>query len=291
VDPTPPLAEGTQPGTSPQDFHSSSEARQGIAHLASTGPGERKVDIIIQHEEGVTAIPRDSNTVQGAPLPARIADRMPNINNNPAPPPPTGNPGTGTTGGNPGTGTTRGNPGTGTTGSNTGTGADAEEATGTGVRTSGGNPGGRSGSSGSSNTGSSRGMPGGWGALGSSILGGIGRMIPGVAELEASFLSLAYWAAGNSVTASFTGALMTAAEATPVVAGIGVVGAGTGALVRAGLEEAGVDHDVANGIGFGAAVATGAAIGTFIPIPGVGTAAGAVIGGVVAGALYLFSFW
>src|SRR5262249_42743918 len=34
-----------------------------------------------QHEEGVTTIPRDSNTVRGDPLPSRLADRMPNITN------------------------------------------------------------------------------------------------------------------------------------------------------------------------------------------------------------------
>src|SRR5262249_60619696 len=65
----------------------------------------------------------------------------------------------------------------------------------------------------------------------------------------------------------------------------------TGHLVRAGLEKAGVDKDVATGIGFGAAVATGAALGTLIPIPGVGTAAGAGIGGLGAGALYPFSLF
>jgi RHS repeat-associated protein len=87
VDPTPPLPEKSQPGFANEDFHSSSELRQGIAHLASTGPGERKVNIVIQHEGGVTTIPRDSNTAVGAPLPSRLADRMPNIANPAAPEP------------------------------------------------------------------------------------------------------------------------------------------------------------------------------------------------------------
>jgi hypothetical protein len=87
---TPALPPESTPGFSAGDFHSSSEARQGIAHLASTGPGERSVTIVIQHEEGVTTIGRESNTVQGARLPKRLADFIPNINNNPTthPPPP-----------------------------------------------------------------------------------------------------------------------------------------------------------------------------------------------------------
>jgi hypothetical protein len=80
---TPTLPAGTHPGFSDADFHSSSEARQGIALLASTGPGERQVDVVIQHEEGVSTIGRQTNAVRGARLPSRLADRMPNIDNNP----------------------------------------------------------------------------------------------------------------------------------------------------------------------------------------------------------------
>lgn len=86
VDLTPPLSQGQQPGFSLEDFHSSSEARQGIAYLASTGPGERNATIVIQHEEGVSVITPESNTVQGDPLPERLASRVPNINNTPEPP-------------------------------------------------------------------------------------------------------------------------------------------------------------------------------------------------------------
>jgi hypothetical protein len=53
------------------------------------------------------------------------------------------------------------------------------------------------------------------------------------------------------------------------------------------LEKAGVVRYTASGIGLGAAVATGAALGSFIPR--VGTVAGVVIGGVVAGLFFLFS--
>ena len=86
VELTPPLPEGTPPGFSDADFHSSSEARQGVAHLASTDPGERKVEVVIQHEEGVTTIPRSSNVAIGAPLPGRLSERLPNISNSPAAP-------------------------------------------------------------------------------------------------------------------------------------------------------------------------------------------------------------
>ena len=61
VELTPPLPAGGSPGFAEADFHSSSEARQAIAHLASTGPGERNVNVVIEHEEGVTTIPRGSN--------------------------------------------------------------------------------------------------------------------------------------------------------------------------------------------------------------------------------------
>jgi RHS repeat-associated protein len=273
---TPPLAPGTQPGLSPGDFHASSEARQAVAHVASTDPGERKVDIVIQHEEGVTAIPRDSNTVQGAPLPARLADRMPNINNTPAPPPPTGNPGTGNTGGGTPTVSGGGSPGTGTRGgtSNTGTASADDESS--GATTGGSSSGSRGGS----------GIQPAWAQFTQSFLGGLGRIIPGVSELELALFGGGMYAAGTSF-GWLSGPLLSAAEAVPVAAGAGVVGAGAGALARAGLEELGVDKTTSNAVGFGVAVATGAYLGSFIPIPVVGTVGGAII----AGALYLFSFW
>lgn len=85
---TPALPEGDMPGFSLQDLHSASEARQGIAYLASTGPGERNVTIVIQHEDGVTTITPESNSIEGAPLPEWIASHMPNISNTPEPPTP-----------------------------------------------------------------------------------------------------------------------------------------------------------------------------------------------------------
>jgi hypothetical protein len=121
------------------------------------------------------------------------------------------------------------------------------------------------------------------------MLGGIGRLVPGVVEGEAALMGAAGLAAQSSLTVGLVSPLMTAAEALPVASGVGIVGAGAGHLVRVGLEKAGVDKDTATGIGFGAAVATGAALGTVIP--GVGNVAGAVIGGLVAGAFYLFSLW
>jgi RHS repeat-associated protein len=265
VDLTLPLRPDTQPGMSLDDFHSSSEARQGIAHLASTEPGERNVTVMIQHEEGVSTIRPDANAVEGDPLPPRLADRVPNISNRPNPPssPP---PASGDTGATRGTGTTGGTGPRGGTGTTGGTG-----------RTSG-STGRGSGSSG-----------GGFSprAFGQSALGGLGRVVPGVAEGEMALMGAAGLAAGNLATVGLVAPLMTAAEALPVAAGVGVVGAGTGHLVRAGLEEAGVSHETASGIGFGAAIATGAALGTVIP--GVRNVAGALIGAAVAGAFYLFT--
>jgi RHS repeat-associated protein len=255
VDLTPPLRPGTQPGMSLDDFHSSSEARQGIAHLASTEPGERNVTVMIQHEEGVSTIRPDANAVEGDPLPPRLADRVPNISNRPNPPS-SPSPASGDTGATRGTGTTGGTGPRGGTGTTGGTG-----------RTSGGGFSPR--------------------AFSQSALGGLGRVVPGVAEVEMVLIGAAGIAAGNLATVGLVAPLMTAAEALPVAAGVGVVGAGTGHLVRAGLEEAGVSHETASGIGFGAAIATGAVLGTVIP--GVGNVAGALIGAAGAGAFYLFT--
>lgn len=250
---TPPLQPGSSPGFAAEDFHSSSEARQAIAHLASTEPGERKVSVVIQHEDGVSVIQPGSNRVQGDPLPSRLADRAPNLENAPTRV-------TGTSGGSSGGPSQSGSPG----------GAD------TGGRAQGGG-----------GSGSSRSITGP--SVGSATLGTIGRVVPGVVEGEAVLGSLAYAAAGHAATAPLVAPLLTAAEALPVVAGVGVVGAAAGHLARAAASEAGASQDTANGIGFGAAVLTGAALGSVIP--GVGTAVGAGIGAVVAGGLYLWSIW
>jgi RHS repeat-associated protein len=97
----PPLSTGTLPGLSGDDFHSSSELRQIIAHIASTDADERKVDIFLQHEDGVSYLPKGSNQIQGAPLPSHLADRVPNVNNTPSDTggAPGGTPGGGSSGG------------------------------------------------------------------------------------------------------------------------------------------------------------------------------------------------
>lgn len=94
-------------------------------------------------------------------------------------------------------------------------------------------------------------------------------------------------AASHTATVGYVAPLMTAAEALPVAAGVGVVGAGVGHVARYGAAELGASQETANTIGLGAAVLTGAALGSVIP--GVGTAVGAGIGALVAGGLYLWS--
>ncbi|MDX8126804.1 SpvB/TcaC N-terminal domain-containing protein [Methylomonas sp. OY6] len=81
VEVMPKIPKGEAPGFSSADFHSSSELRQCLVHLSSTGPGERKVDVVIQHENGVSRIARTSNTVQGDSLPERLAKHTPNLKN------------------------------------------------------------------------------------------------------------------------------------------------------------------------------------------------------------------
>lgn len=112
-------------------------------------------------------------------------------------------------------------------------------------------------------------------------------MVPGVAETEIALGSAAMAAMSHPATVALAQPLMTAAEAVPVVAGVGIVGAATGHLARAVASEAGASPETANTVGLGAAVLTGAALGSVIP--GVGTAVGAGIGALVAGGLYLWT--
>jgi RHS repeat-associated protein len=118
-----------------------------------------------------------------------------------------------------------------------------------------------------------------------NLAGGVGRMVPGVVEGEMGLTGAAVLASSHAP--GLVTPLLTAAEALPVVAGAAVIGAGVGHLVRAGASAAGADTQTANGLGLGAAILTGAAIGSVIP--GVGTAVGAGIGALVAGGLYLWS--
>lgn len=208
------------PGFAPEDTHSASELRQGVAHVAATDPGERKVDIVFQHEAGVTTIPRDSNEAQGAPLPNSLANRMPNIKN----------------------------------------------ATGSG---SGGSAGGSL--SGAAQSGS----------------GAMGRTVAGVAEAEAGLVGLAQLAATTSRFARFVTPLLTTAQALPVAVGAGATGAMIGSATRSVATAAGASDETATTLGLGAAMLTGAALGSVIP--GVGTAVGAAIGAFLAGAMYLMS--
>jgi hypothetical protein len=119
-------------------------------------------------------------------------------------------------------------------------------------------------------------------------LGSVGRaVVPGVAEGELALGSAAYLAAGSQLTAPLVTPLLTAAEALPVAAGVGVVGAGAGHAARLGAAALGADEQTANVVGFGTAILVGAALGSFIP--GVGTVIGAAIGAIVAGAFYLWT--
>jgi RHS repeat-associated protein len=121
----------------------------------------------------------------------------------------------------------------------------------------------------------------------SNALGAVGKVVPGVVEGEIVLTSAAGLAAQTTVTAPLVTPLLTAAEALPVVAGVGVVGAGAGHAVRAGASALGASDQDAKVLGFEAAVLTGAVLGSVIP--GVGTAVGAGIGALVAGGLYLWT--
>jgi RHS repeat-associated protein len=150
----------------------------------------------------------------------------------------------------------------------------------------------RSGGSSSGGSGGGRSWPTmGSGGIGAGGLGALGRSTPVVGEgvflTESALMTGAYYTASSAPAVS--SALITAAEATPVIAGVGIVGAGGGHVVRYVASEAGASQDTADALGFGGAVAIGAGLGSVVP--GVGTAVGAVAGGLVAGGIYLFSIW
>ncbi|MBB5644963.1 SpvB/TcaC N-terminal domain-containing protein [Pedobacter cryoconitis] len=134
---------------------------------------------------------------------------------------------------------------------------------------------------------SGRSVPMGGGGVGTSVVGAVGRAVPFVAEAEVVLTGAAGASLMTATTAPLAAPLLATAEALPVVAGVAVIGAGTGHIVRAVASEAGASRSTADGLGLGAAVLTGAAIGSVIP--GVGTAVGAGVGALVAGGLYLWS--
>jgi len=122
---------------------------------------------------------------------------------------------------------------------------------------------------------------------GTSAIGTLGTsFVPGVAEAEGVLVSGA-WASVAATpyvpaAANLTTPLLGAAEALPVVAGAGLVGAAAGHVARAGAEYLGASKTTSKGIGFGAAAGAGALAGSLIP--GVGTLIG-------AGASLLLYWW
>jgi hypothetical protein len=79
-------------------------------------------------------------------------------------------------------------------------------------------------------------------------------LVPGVIEGEAALISAASVATQSTVTAPLAAPLLTAAQALPVAAGVGVAGAGAGHLTRAAAREGGASEPVASTIGFGSAI-------------------------------------
>ncbi|WP_052496452.1 SpvB/TcaC N-terminal domain-containing protein [Pedobacter lusitanus] len=135
--------------------------------------------------------------------------------------------------------------------------------------------------------GGGRSVPVGSGGAGAGVVGAVGRAVPFVAEAEVVLTGAAGASMMTATTAPLAAPLLATAEALPVVAGVAVIGAGTGHIVRVVASEAGASRSTSEGLGLGAAVLTGAAIGSVIP--GVGTAVGAGVGALVAGGLYLWS--
>lgn len=274
---TPPLSPGTLPGISPDDFHSSSEARQLVAHLASTSPGERAVDIVIQHDDGISTINRDSNVVQGARLPAAIADRAPNLDNSgtpPATPPPASTGGSGTGGGGRASGGGRtGGGGSGRAGGSSGTGG-----------------GGRGAGTGGGGGGGSRA-----GAIGRAAGNGLAQVVPGTGEALLVAESTAIAAEGYGFASAATVLRAGLSAPGPVAIG-GLVGTSVGLSAEANARNNGFSPTASAGIGLANAVVTGAVVAVLVagaiataPLTLTAMAGVAVIGGLAAGFGFLMA--
>ena len=271
----------------PGDFHSSSEARQIVANLASTGPGERRVETFIQHENGLSRIPTDQNRVMGSPLPERIARYMPNIDNtgddppgpNPTPPPaPASTP--------PAPARPPAAPGGGSSGSSGGGGRAPAPTPSRNAPASA--PAAPSGGGGGGGAAAVSRMT----AAGNTLAGSVRYVVPGVVEAEIGLGAGAMYAHA----AGYGGvgvALETGAAAVPVVGGAALVGTVTGNLAEAGLTYAGAPTEVAQTGGLLAAMGAGAGVGAIIGAAGggIGAAPGALVGAAAGGIGYLISRW
>lgn len=264
---------GVEPNRS--QFHTSREATVLINELQLTRPGERKVDAVIQHEDGVSRIPRDANRVLGDRLPKRLADMMPNIDNSadepgpnqpaPTPPRPAPNAPSGG-GGRPAPTQPRPNPA----------------------------PAAPSGGGGGAPRGGGGGFVGAPGNLASNVGATMVRgLVPGVIEAEIGLGAGAMYAHAAGYTALGTGLEATAA-AVPVIGGSLVVGTVAGHATEAGLRRVGASTEVAETGGAMAAMGAGALVGAGIGLAGggIGAGPGAIIGGAVGLGGYLISrYW
>jgi hypothetical protein len=147
--------------------------------------------------------------------------------------------------------------------------------------------------SGGSGTGSSRSSssgggsgPGAFSAGMTATISDAGRqLVPGAAALEGALVYGAMQA--SQYAPALVTPLLQASQVVPAAAGAGALGAIAGHVVQAGAEAAGATPAEAKGAGLVTAVVAGAALGSFIPV--IGTLAGAIIGGALAGGMFLLT--
>lgn len=244
------------------------------------------VDVHITENGQVSTIPRGTTQVVGAPLPQRIAERLPNIQGPQAAPPPAAPP------------SPAGGAGAAATG-----GATAPQATGGSApgTSAAGSSGGTSTRSGSAGTGGGSASPrsGSGGSPGASALNTAGNaatsltraVVPGVAEAEVALAGGAVYANAAGYTA-VGAALETGAAAVPIVGGGLLAGATVGNLAEAGASKLGATREAAQLTGATAAMLAGAGVGALIGSPTViGAPVGAAIGALAGLAGYALSKW
>ncbi len=234
----------------------SAELRNVITTL-QTGANQQ-VDVHIYEGGQLSTIPRGSTQVVGAPLPERIAERLPNLTPPPTSPAPASPP-------SPAAPST---PAAAPTASQTTQASIAPR--------------------GSGNTTVSPRMNTAGGATGTLVKG----VVPGVAEAEVGLVGAAYYASQSAATAPLVTPLLTAAEAVPIVGGGLVAGGVAGNLYENAATSLGASETTAKASGIGGAILTGAAVGALIGSPtGIGAPIGAVIGGAAGLIGYGLSKW
>ena len=126
-------------------------------------------------------------------------------------------------------------------------------------------------------------------SAGKAIGNGATQLVPGAAEAEVSLLAGAHYANMAGFSNASAG-LTTLAEAVPVVAAGGIVGAVGGNVTEYAAQKAGLSKDNSFKAGVIGAMVSGGAVGALVGAPtGIGAPVGFVVGAAMGLGAYLWS--